>query len=299
MARTPVLVLSAALCAAMVARGDVLFENGGFVTHPGEGFNGADASRADPAFLGIGNFVYLLGTGPAYRGSDDFTVPSPGWTLQRVRVHAFIEGASMVFPPESPFTWINMRIWDGEPEEPGSQIVATSETLVATGWTGAYRTSATNLLQNTRPIMFLDAGFQSLFLPAGTYWIDFQVSGENAITPYVMDGLVNADGNARVRLGLGWHRTTYGNPPRGIAYPFSVHGEGSSQCYANCDQSTVAPILNVEDFTCFINRFAEAQALPHEQQIGHYANCDGSTIAPVLNVEDFTCFINAFAAGCP
>jgi hypothetical protein len=69
-------------------------------------------------------------------------------------------------------------------------------------------------------------------------------------------------------------------------------------CYANCDGSTTAPILNVEDFTCFINEFAAAQGLPHEQQLTHYANCDQSTTAPVLNVEDFTCFINAFAQGC-
>jgi serine protease AprX len=72
-----------------------------------------------------------------------------------------------------------------------------------------------------------------------------------------------------------------------------------ASCYANCDASTTTPILNVEDFTCFINRFAEAQALPHEQQLTHYANCDQSTTAPVLNVEDFTCFINKFAQGCP
>jgi lysophospholipase L1-like esterase len=74
---------------------------------------------------------------------------------------------------------------------------------------------------------------------------------------------------------------------------------GGNPCYANCDGSTTAPILNVEDFSCFINRFAEAQSLPHEQQLAHYANCDGSTTPPVLNVEDFSCFINRFAAGCP
>jgi hypothetical protein len=69
-------------------------------------------------------------------------------------------------------------------------------------------------------------------------------------------------------------------------------------CYPNCDGSSVPPILNVEDFTCFINEFAAAQLLSHEQQLGHYANCDASTTPPVLNVEDFTCFINQFAQGC-
>jgi hypothetical protein len=30
-----------------------------------------------------------------------------------------------------------------------------------------------------------------------------------------------------------------------------------------------------------------------------YANCDGSTLAPILNVGDFTCFLQKYAAGCP
>ena len=29
-----------------------------------------------------------------------------------------------------------------------------------------------------------------------------------------------------------------------------------------------------------------------------YANCDGSTVQPVLNANDFACFLNKFAAGC-
>jgi hypothetical protein len=74
---------------------------------------------------------------------------------------------------------------------------------------------------------------------------------------------------------------------------------GPAPCYANCDNSTTPPILNVEDFSCFINEFASASVLPHEQQLTHYANCDQSTTPPVLNVEDFSCFINKFAQGCP
>jgi hypothetical protein len=50
------------------------------------------------------------------------------------------------------------------------------------------------------------------------------------------------------------------------------------------------PVLNVNDFVCFLNKFAAADV---------YANCDGSTTPPVLNVLDFTCFVNAFAVGCP
>ena len=63
----------------------------------------------------------------------------------------------------------------------------------------------------------------------------------------------------------------------------------SGPCYANCDQSAAAPVLNVIDFACFLNHFAAGDP---------YANCDGSSTVPVLNVSDFACFLNKFAAGC-
>jgi hypothetical protein len=64
----------------------------------------------------------------------------------------------------------------------------------------------------------------------------------------------------------------------------------AAACYANCDGSTAAPVLNVNDFNCFLNSYAAGSA---------YANCDHSTVAPVLNVNDFSCFLNKYAAGCP
>jgi hypothetical protein len=68
-------------------------------------------------------------------------------------------------------------------------------------------------------------------------------------------------------------------------YKFTV----AAPCYANCDASTQAPVLNVADFTCFLQKYASGDP---------YANCDGSTQAPVLNVADFTCFLQKYAAGC-
>ncbi len=66
-------------------------------------------------------------------------------------------------------------------------------------------------------------------------------------------------------------------------------GSGATPCYANCDSSTTPPLLNILDFSCFLNRFAAGDP---------YANCDGSTTQPILNVLDFTCFLNRFAVGC-
>jgi len=80
----------------------------------------------------------------------------------------------------------------------------------------------------------------------------------------------------------------YGSGGGGMYKSFVLRPR-SQACYANCDSSTVSPILNVLDFACFLNRFAAGEI---------YAHCDGSTVTPVLNIQDFSCFLNRFAAGC-
>ena len=61
-------------------------------------------------------------------------------------------------------------------------------------------------------------------------------------------------------------------------------------CYANCDNSTTAPILTPADFACFIDQFAAGAG---------YGNCDGSSGQPFLTGNDFQCFLDRFVAGCP
>jgi cytochrome c len=70
---------------------------------------------------------------------------------------------------------------------------------------------------------------------------------------------------------------------------WAAHRQGLHP-YANCDQSTQSPVLNIADFACFLQKFAAGDS---------YANCDASTQPPVLNVTDFVCFLQKFAAGCP
>ncbi len=91
------------------------------------------------------------------------------------------------------------------------------------------------------------------------------------------------------------------NDPRGpsrfLAGTFSAAGGGSSpkvaqyvgcpNCYNNCDLSSAAPRLNVNDFMCFINAYARRDP---------YANCD---LNSTINAADFICFMNKFAVGCP
>jgi hypothetical protein len=85
---------------------------------------------------------------------------------------------------------------------------------------------------------------------------------------------------------LGYYIPDASGPP---AIAATAWVPGVNTCYANCDNSTAPPILNINDFQCFLNRYAAGDS---------YANCDNSTTPPVLNALDFQCFITAFSAGC-
>jgi hypothetical protein len=121
--------------------------------------------------------------------------------------------------------------------------------------------------------------------------------GESNTTSRSVDAIGTSNPGYLNQFSACWQGTT--DVLQGNFAITQISFQPGNSCYANCDGSTVEPILNVEDFTCFISEFAQGQTVPPSQQITHYANCDGSTTEPVLNVEDFTCFISAFATGCP
>jgi hypothetical protein len=142
---------------------------------------------------------------------------------------------------------------------------------------------------------FLDLVGGDLRLAPGSPAID---SAEAAALPpdtYDLDG----DGNTTEPLSLDLSMRPRlvddpATPDTGPGTPpFLDRGAFEYQtpsCYANCDGSTSIPLLTVDDFICFLTRFAAADP---------YANCDGSTTEPTLNVADLVCFQSRFAAGCP
>ena len=103
-------------------------------------------------------------------------------------------------------------------------------------------------------------------------------------------GIVTAPNIPGWGPGSTGHPTTAQDPQYLYNTRFRLEGSTGGGCYANCDGSTTAPVLNVADFSCFLTKFAGQDP---------YANCDGSTTPPVLNVADFSCFLTKFAGGCP
>ena len=69
-------------------------------------------------------------------------------------------------------------------------------------------------------------------------------------------------------------------------------------CYPDCDGISHPPVLNINDFLCFMNSYAAALPLSTFGEQFQYANCDRSSAAPVLSVNDFLCFMNSYAACC-
>lgn len=76
--------------------------------------------------------------------------------------------------------------------------------------------------------------------------------------------------------------------PRGIIDDLTITSE--ALCYADCDSSTGAGVLDLFDFLCFQGAFVAGES--------YACDCDTST-GPVCDLFDFLCFQGAFVAGCP
>jgi hypothetical protein len=145
-----------------------------------------------------------------------------------------------------------------------------------------------------------NGGNTALWTPAGIATLQYTLGGSAGVQ--VPGGTFSAaPGNSANNHMLTVNTSTPG-PFSGTAQVLATDGDtplfivtvqgtvqASNPCYANCDGSTSQPILNVNDFSCFLSRYAAGDA---------YANCDQSTAPPVLNVADFSCFLQAYSAGC-
>ncbi|MEZ6235815.1 MAG: GC-type dockerin domain-anchored protein [Phycisphaerales bacterium] len=139
--------------------------------------------------IGIGHRV-VSGT----RYADDFTIPAgETWTITAFTFFGYQTGAQ---PGASSFTHYNFRVWDGEPGQPGSNIVFGDDTtnrLTESTDERLYRISnaAPNVCSQpsagtTRPVFRNVCGGLNLTLDAGTYWVDVQSDGSINSGPWIV-----------------------------------------------------------------------------------------------------------------
>ncbi len=163
---------------------NVLFNNGPVANSLGTGAGGADESVLQTTSLGMNTLGFGHQVLNGNRMADDFTVPAGGWLIDSFTFFAYQTNS----PTTSTMTEVNMRIWDGVPAAPGSNIVFgdnTTNVMTATAFTNIFRvTETTTGTATNRPIMAQTVGGLSLLLPAGTYWVDWQSGGSLASGPW-------------------------------------------------------------------------------------------------------------------
>ncbi len=211
--------------AAIPAGSSVLYDNGPFITGQGTGAGGADVSVLQ---TNLGMNTYGLGhqTASDIRVADDFTVPSEKvWQIDKITFYAYQTGSTTT----STFTAVNLRIWDGKPEAPGSHVVwgdDTTNVMSSSGWTGVYRVTDTDLQNNQRPIMANEVTVNTL-LPEGVYWLDWQADGSLGSGPWAPPISIlgqTTTGNAEQKFLNVWNPVVDSGAGTTQGFPFVIEG---------------------------------------------------------------------------
>jgi len=103
----------------------------------------------------------------------------------------------------------------------------TTNVLSSTTWSKHYRVTDTTLTTTNRPIMTAVAAVNTI-LPAGTYWVDWQIGGTLASGPWVPPVTIlgqTTTGNSLQYTTTGWAALTDSGTltPQGL--PFIIEGQ--------------------------------------------------------------------------
>jgi len=256
------------------------------------------AVRPDGMLVVGGNFTHAGGipspNAAVWTGQNWLALTSPAGTILSLTVHpdgrVIAAGGSQPYVSSwDGYAWTPMGVLPGGgyatcvvATPPGEIYAGLSNNSGLARWTGAGWTAISGA-QSSVAAMTAEPNGDVVVSQTGVVrrW-----NGTSWTPLASYAGMVRALYRDGSDLFVGGTFTTMG----GIVSPFIARfGCPQIACYANCDGSTIPPVLNVADFACFLQKFASADP---------YANCDQSTTPPVLNVADFSCFLQKFAAGC-
>jgi hypothetical protein len=152
--------------------------------------------------------THASGASGPFRFADDVAAPAGGWRVESVSFYAYQPEAA-----GNPFVGLSLRVWRGQPGQPGSEVVfgdATTSRLIAAQALDLYRvfnstaTPSPQTPDTARRVWRLDAGLTTGFggplqLEAGAYWLDWQITavgGGTAYTPAVTEAGQRGRANA-------------------------------------------------------------------------------------------------------
>jgi hypothetical protein len=192
---------------------------GDFITHLGGSF---DRSVSSPGSVQIG-FVANVGV------ADRFVLP----TFSTIQVLTFYTFQLSLSTPS--INGLFVQIWNGSPNVTGSSVVwgssstsilsSTSNLLSSTGGV-VYRRSTTSSTDTTRRIQASVASGLNIRLPAGSYWLQWQITASTSAIPTVPQVSSTIAQVSGVALGLAspstWFRLMDGTVQ--AALPFLIQG---------------------------------------------------------------------------
>ncbi len=181
---------------SLPASADLIFDNGPLETGavsrasgaavPGPGVAAPAGNVWSEIFTGntsAGATASPSGATGAFRLADDFTL-SANSRIDTVTGYAYMTGSTDL----QLFTTGTIRIWDGRPDLPTSNVLfgdTTTDRLIDSAATNIYRLFATdgslvggvnNVPGTTRRVKSAVFDIGGLNLNAGTYWVDYQIA---------------------------------------------------------------------------------------------------------------------------
>lgn len=247
-----------------------LYSNGPLVTHPGEGFGGADASAVQ-SDLDLTTHGFNVSKAADLRLADDFEVPAGGWHVGSITFYVYVIGGGST--PPFAIDHVNLQIWDGPPGEAGSSVVwgdDNTNLLKDVEFSNIYRVSDkrdSNLIASNRPVMAVTASVDHV-LAEGTYWLDWQVDGDGEdkffTPPVTILGQVQKSGANGLQYTNGrWERALDSGTVTPHDFPFTIHeGQGAADITLTKQASQQTPVVGDDvTFTLAASNGTDADAV--------------------------------------
>ncbi len=217
----------AAMLFSVNAGAQVLYDNGPYYNSTGTGANGANESVLYTTTFAMGTIGFGNQQTAFNRVADDFMITDCVWRIDSVVFFGYQTNSTTT----STFTSVNFRIWDSIPDAIGANVVygdTTTNRMIRTTWSGAYRITETTTGNTARPIMRNVCTAGGVVLTGGTYWFDWSSAGSLASGPWAPPRTpvqLAITGNGRQRTGSTWNNAVDGGtntPAQG--FPFIVYG---------------------------------------------------------------------------
>ena len=179
-----------------------VYNNGPFITHPGQGFEGSDASAVNAPYSSTNGVGANMSTGNMV--GDDFELEND-YYVETIDFFAYQQGAGVT----STITGIYVQIYDGSPKNGGTLIWGNTTTnrLVSTSYSNVNRVSQSNLTSTDRRIMKVTADIGVNLFAGVNYWVAWGFTGSLSSGPFQIPVTIFGqpeNGNGLWKTSTGW-----------------------------------------------------------------------------------------------